>query len=342
MPQKRKPPQKKKKITATTPKKQAVKVRPARLKAFLYGLIVVVGLVGGISYLPDSLLEEAPSEARQAVDIATEVRQWVVSAAGEHGTSLGEQLAALWQDFDGLSGGGDTDYTPVPTGELPRTATSWHLTRRALYEQVHYDRQETLYCGCNYNTDNEVDLASCGMGKLIGNARAERIEAEHVFPASQFGSFRQCWREPGSFPECTTSGGRQLSGRDCCQRVDPSFVAAHNDLHNLYPSVGYINGRRSNYNWGMIQGGDTYGDCQIRIDASIRRAQPPQHAKGFIARAMLYMQDTYGFRLSRQDQQLYRAWNNQYPPDDWEIERNRRITAIQGLSNRYIEEYRRL
>ena len=54
------------------------------------------------------------------------------------------------------------------------------------------------------------------------------------------------------------------------------------------------------------------------------------------------MRDTYGFRLSRQDEQLYRAWNNQYPPDVWEIERNQRIKAIQGLGNLYIEDYRGL
>lgn len=329
-----------------TPKKKPANTQPegprSRFKTLIYGFLLAVGLVGGVSYIPDSLLNDAPPEARQAADIATEVRQWTVSTFGEQGVSLGEGLAALWRDFDGLSGDDESSYTPVPTGELPRTASSWHLAKRALYEQIHFDRQETLYCGCDYNDENEVDLAGCGMNSLIGNTRAERLEAEHVFPASQFGNFRQCWRNPESFAECTTSGGRQLSGRDCCQRVDPSFVAAHNDLHNLYPSVGYINGRRSNYNWGMIEGGDTYGDCRIRIDASIRRVQPPEHSRGFIARTMFYMQDTYGFNLSRQDEQLYQAWHNQYPPDDWEIERNRRITAIQGLSNQYIEDYERL
>ena len=51
------------------------------------------------------------------------------------------------------------------------------------------------------------------------------------------------------------------------------------------------------------------------------------------------MRDTYGFRLSRQDVQLYTAWNHQYPPDAWEIERNRRIRVIQGLGNGYVAGY---
>ena len=51
------------------------------------------------------------------------------------------------------------------------------------------------------------------------------------------------------------------------------------------------------------------------------------------------MADTYGFNLSRQDQQLYTAWSRQDPPDAWEIERNRRIQAIQGKGNRFVEDY---
>jgi deoxyribonuclease-1 len=54
---------------------------------------------------------------------------------------------------------------------------------------------------------------------------------------------------------------------------------------------------------------------------------------------MFYMADTYGFNLSRQDQQLYTAWSRQDPPDAWEVERNRLIKAIQGRGNRFVEDY---
>ncbi len=60
---------------------------------------------------------------------------------------------------------------------------------------------------------------------------------------------------------------------------------------------------------------------------------------GDIARVMFYMADTYGFNLSRQDQQLYTAWSRQDPPDAWEVERTRRIKAIQGQGNRFVEDY---
>jgi deoxyribonuclease I len=89
-----------------------------------------------------------------------------------------------------------------------------------------------------------------------------------------------------------TSKGYHRSGRECCEQVDPVFKTAHNDLHNLYPEDGYINGQRSDFNWGMVSGGERFGDCDIRVDASIRRVQPPTKIRGDIARTMLYMLDT--------------------------------------------------
>ncbi len=129
-----------------------------------------------------------------------------------------------------------------------------------------------------------------------------------------------------------------LTGRECCQQVDPLFEAAHNDLYNLFPAEGEINGDRRDYNWGMVSGaasGD-YGRCLFKVDASNRRAEPPDRVKGDIARAMFYMAETYQFNLSSQDRQLFSAWNRQDPPDAWEQTRNQRIAAIQGKANRFI------
>ena len=105
-------------------------------------------------------------------------------------------------------------------------------------------------------------------------------------------------------------------------------------MYNLFPAEGEING----YNWDMVVGaasGD-YGRCAFKIDSSQRRAEPPDAVKGDIARAMLYMAETYGFNLSNQDRQLFTGWNRQDPPDAWEKTRNQRIAAIQGKENRFI------
>jgi len=247
--------------------------------------------------------------------------------------------------FHGKPAAPPTERPPVarttpPPGNLPNTPGTFTAAKKALYEQVYADHRITFYCGCRYDADRRIDLGSCGLESLADKPRAQQIEAEHLFPAAMFGNFRPCWRSPGDFPACAKSDGRTLSGRACCQRVDPVFEAAHNDLMNLVPAVGEVNGKRSDFNWGMIPGEPrVFGACNFEVDSGIRRVEPPENIQGDIARTMFYMADTYGFNLSRQDEQLFTAWSRQDPPDAWEIERTRRIAAIQGQGNRFVENY---
>ena len=134
----------------------------------------------------------------------------------------------------------------------------------------------------------------------------------------QFGNFRQCWREPKTFPECVKFSGSTVSGRNCCGRVE----SAHNDLFNLYPAVGEVNGDRSN----LKITGETreYGHCNIEIDRETRWVEPPEVVMGDIARKMFY---------------TYTDWGRQDSPNNWEFEHNRRITAIQGRGNTFIERW---
>ena len=186
---------------------------------------------------------------------------------------------------------------PKPDG-LPATAQSFETAKKWLYERVYYDHPKTFYCDCDYarspGQPGQVDMQRCGLKPRQDPARAQRLEAEHVFPAAQFGNFRRCWREPAQFPACVRDNGKVLTGRECCQQVDPLFEAAHNDLYNLFPAEGEINGDRRDYNWGMVANsasGD-YGRCLFKVDASNRRAEPPDRVKGDIARAMFYMSET--------------------------------------------------
>lgn len=225
----------------------------------------------------------------------------------------------------------------LDVSSLPKTPGSFSTAKRLLYNEVYKGHEKTFYCGCDFNPqDRSVNLSSCGVKPRKNSTRAKRIEAEHVFPAYQFGNFRRCWREPEKV--CPQEGDKKISGRNCCEKTDPVFEHAHNDLHNLFPAVGEVNGDRSNYNWGMISGEKrSYGQCNIEVDSENRRAEPPESVQGDIARTMFYMSHTYGIRLSRQDIQLYTAWHKQDPVDAWEKERNRRIQKIQGNLNPFIE-----
>lgn len=312
-----------------------------RSRRLRYGGLAVLALVA-LSYLPPSLVKPLPEPAQQALSASVGLRESLFEAVGHISSDVASSSDPA-QALDELLNP-DTWVQRLLAwfGLRKGVPETFPAARKLLYEKVYRGQRETFYCGCDYSRSQQVNLRSCGLTALAGHDRAQRVEAEHVFPASQFGQSRRCWREPGQFSACRLSGGKTLSGRECCERVDTEFRTAHNDLHNLFPAVGYINGQRSNYRWGMIAGGETYGDCEIRIDGRNRLVQPPLAVRGDIARAMLYMQQTYGFHLSRRELQLYRAWNNADPPDAWEIKRNRRIRSIQGTSNGFIESYQRL
>ena len=71
----------------------------------------------------------------------------------------------------------------------------------------------------------------------------------------------------------------------------------------------------------------------------VNRFEPPARSKGQVARAALYMADSYGkYRLSRQQEQLFNAWNKMYPVDEWECIRAKRIEKLQGNENRFVKE----
>ena len=183
-----------------------------------------------------------------------------------------------------------------------------------------------LYCGCKWTwvgkSGGRIDAESCGYQTRKQQNRAERTEWEHIVPAWTFGNQRQCWQK----------GGRERCGDD-----DPVFRAMEADLFNLYPSVGEVNGDRSNFNYGMAFGvAPQYGQCKTRVDFNQRAAEPRDEVKGLVARTTFYMFDRYKLSMSRQQQQLLMAWDKQYPVSSWEKERNRRIAAIMGHSNPFV------
>lgn len=200
--------------------------------------------------------------------------------------------------------------------------------KKELRHKVYHDRntQGDAYCGCNWEwvgaTGGRVDLAGCGYEIRAQRVRAERIEWEHVVPASQLGRQRQCWQE---------------GGRKNCTRNDPVFSVMEADMHNLTPVVGEINADRSNYNFGALpKGKPQYGACDFQVDFSQRTAQPPASFRGAAARIYFYMADRYDLNLSRQQQQLFMAWHKQYPVSSWERERDQRIAAIMGHHNPFV------
>ncbi len=84
------------------------------------------------------------------------------------------------------------------------------------------------------------------------NKRANRIEWEHVVPAYTFGIFFSEWTV--GHPKCVKKNGKKFKGRKCAEKVNKEYRRMQADMFNLYPAIGEVNGRRSNYSMAIING----------------------------------------------------------------------------------------
>lgn len=216
---------------------------------------------------------------------------------------------------------------PAAFASPPATFTEAKVVAK---QKIYLDQSNSatgdLYCGCKWTwvgkSGGRIDLKSCGYETRKQQTRAERTEWEHIVPAWTFGHQRQCW---------------QNGGREHCVDSDPTFRAMEADLFNLYPSVGEVNGDRSNFNYGMVSGvAPQYGQCSTKIDFQQKTAEPRDEVKGLVARTTFYMFDRYKLSMSRQQQQVLMAWDKQHPVTAWEKQRDQRIAAIMGHSNPFV------
>jgi len=235
--------------------------------------------------------------------------------------------------------------------------TSFNKAKKQMYMKVYKDKKETFYCKNPYEYRfNEKAKRKINWiypdekfytprnpitkkGDL--NIRTQRIEAEHIFPAYNFGRQMTCWRDGDS--SCVVKSGKKkgkkYKGRKCCIKVSRKFKLMQADLHNLVPAIGEVNADRLNFRYmdtrSNLKG--QYGQCEMKVDFKERKAYPANYTKGMISRAYLYMINTYDIKVSSSELKLIKAWNKIYPVSEWEKIRNKRIYSIQGNKNPYVK-----
>ena len=219
-----------------------------------------------------------------------------------------------------------------PAPVQPRVPASFEQSKR-IAAGVYRDHRVTLYCGCAYDARRRIQPEACGYEPRRVSRRARRVEWEHLVPAYAFGHQRACWRRAA----CSDHTGRAYGGRRCCRQIDDEFRRMEADLQNLSPEIGELNADRSSFAFAEVTGeARRYGACDFEIDRAARAAEPPPAVRGDVARAYLYMHETYGSRalpLGEAELARFRAWHRADPPDAWERLRDARITAIQGMGN---------
>lgn len=242
-------------------------------------------------------------------------------------------LAALCLVLTACGGDEKKAERKQPTAvEAPRGNTreeSFLDAKRALERAVYHDHRITLYCRAPFDAKNNVQTPP-GFTTPKHKARAGRVEWEHVVPAENFGRAFVEWRE--GHPDCRDKRG-PFKGRKCAERTSREYRLMQADMYNLYPAIGAVNAMRSNDNYAMLPDAPaSFGTCGMKIAGG--KAEPPEYARGTIARSAKYMAWAYPrYRMSDQQAKLMDAWDAMYPVDEWECVRARRIEGIQGNEN---------
>ena len=211
--------------------------------------------------------------------------------------------------------------------------TSFSKSKKLLLK-VYKDNPFTLYCSCKFK-GKKPNLSSCGYIPKKDKKRANRIEWEHVVPAHAFGQSFSEWRN--GHPKCVSKKGKKFKGRKCAQKINEEYRRMQADMFNLYPAIGEVNGRRSNYSMAIIEGEKReFGKCDVEIKS--RKVEPRGEIRGEIARTYMYMDSVYPGRgiISKKNRRLFDVWNRNDPVDEWECERAKRIEKIQGNRNEVV------
>ncbi|MGL6121976.1 MAG: endonuclease, partial [Shewanella sp.] len=201
--------------------------------------------------------------------------------------------------------------------------------------KVYQDHRETLYCAAAFDAKGNISPPK-GFTSSTHAKRAKKIEWEHVVPAENFGRAFPEWRD--GHPQCIDSKGKSFKGRNCAEKMNAEYRYMQADMHNLFPAIGSVNALRSNYNFTLLpNAASDFGSCDMRIDN--KQAQPPERARGRIARTYFYMEQTYSkYSMSKQQRQLMTAWDKQFPVDIEECRRAKQISAIQLNDNKIVNE----
>ena len=212
---------------------------------------------------------------------------------------------------------------------------------KKLLEAVVYTspvERRTLYCNANFDEKRQIALPK-GFTTQKFRERATRLEWEHVVPVENFGKTFRVWHEGDAL--CVDKNGDKYKGRKCADKVSKEFKQMQADMYNLYPSIGAVNASRRNYNFAMLpNAASDFGTCLVKIDSrndareNSPKVEPPEHARGKIARTYLYMEYAYPrYKMSKKQRTLMHTWNTKYAVTYDECQRTKRIESVQGNEN---------
>ncbi|WP_392537292.1 endonuclease [Legionella sp. 227] len=214
--------------------------------------------------------------------------------------------------------------------QTPETFSQSRITA-AQFLQNH---PETIYCPCS-DGDKEVSLAGCGMQAEDSMKRAFCIGWKQVMAAEYLGQPFEYWREPIE----EDNNGRPYEGRRCCEKFDEQLRHVEADLYNLWPEIGIMNKAHSNYQLSGLHQQIDYLGCAMKMGKVSHCADPPNSAKGIVARTFLFMAENYGLTLSPSQKKLFIAWNKAFKPNIWEKQLALQVALVEGYKSSYMTHW---
>ncbi len=185
---------------------------------------------------------------------------------------------------------------------------SYRKTIPIFWNEVYPAGGKTLYCSRDFD-----------------GGYHKQVNIEHVFPMS--------W----------VMKGLRCGDRNQCRRNSERFRFIESDMHNMYPALSEANKIRSAMAYGIIKGErhlrlEMDPKCDFEVDFRKRRVEPTPSARGEIARAMLYMDDSYPeLELFKRQREMLIQWHKADRPSKLEKRRNDVIERLQGVRNHWVD-----
>ena len=128
------------------------------------------------------------------------------------------------------------------------------------------------------------------------------------------------------------------------------------DIHHLFASPSALNSARSNYPFTEVDYDDCSKWCHLQtcskdkpsgdlsdyscVSSDGKHFMPRVADRGRVARSIFYFYTMYPeYDISTVgDVNLFKKWNDQYPPDDREKLRNEMTNKTQGNRNPYVDD----
>jgi|GEM_PF-1104370 len=181
----------------------------------------------------------------------------------------------------------------------------------AEHKELSYSYARTILFSELHNDDGKVDgfytdrtIETTGTPR---NMQEQRMNTEHTFPKSK----------------------------------GVKNTPALSDLHHLFPTDDLTNGMRASHPFGEVTTNVEYqkDNSKLGLDANGKLVfEPPEEAKGAIARALMYVATVYDLNIDDVGgAALMQSWNAAHPPTDDEVARNAAISKHQGNRNPFVD-----